>query len=90
MFPNGGYNECSIVTDDGLVRKIEKAMISNNIECKRIKFRGVTDANIFREIGREAVTIGIGGGAFHSIFEWASINDMEKITNVIITLCSNQ
>ena len=90
MFPNGGYNECSIVTDDGLVRKIEKAMISNNIECKRIKFRGVTDANIFREIGREAITIGIGGGAFHSIFEWASINDMEKITNVIITLCSNQ
>lgn len=65
-------------------------MILNNIEGKRIKFRGATDANIFRKIGRESVAIGIGGGAFHSIFEWASIDYMEKITKVIITLCSNE
>lgn len=88
--PQGGYNcFCSNVNEE-YVDIIRNAMHCNNLECKKIAFRGMTDSVYLREKGLHAITIGIGASSFHSIYEWASINDMEKTTNTIITLCSQK
>lgn len=90
VFPKGGYNKFSNNMDERIVLLVENAMKKNDLDCNRIAFRGLTDSTVLRENGKTAITIGIGCSSFHSIYEWASINDMEKTTNTIVTLCSQK
>lgn len=87
VFPKNGYNIYSKNNNEDIVELVERAMIENNLKCRKLNFRGLTDSTIFRENGKNAITIGIGCSSFHSIYEWASITDMEKVVSTIISIC---
>lgn len=54
-------------------------------ECRSI--RGGTDGSRLSFMGLPCPNIFAGEHAFHSKLEWASVQDMEKATEVIINLC---
>ncbi len=86
VFPQNRFNHFSKNKSENIVKVVEKSMLVNGLKCQKINFRGLTDATLFREQGKEAITIGIGCSAFHSIYEWASINDMEKTVRTLVSI----
>lgn len=85
----GGMGQnCGIILFllESIVKVVERSMLVNGLQCKKINFRGITDATLFREQRKVAITIGIGCSAFHSIYEWVSINDMEKTVRTLVSI----
>ncbi len=86
VFPQNGFNHLSKNKNESIVKVVERSMLVNGLQCKKINFRGITDATLFREQRKVAITIGIGCSAFHSIYEWVSINDMEKTVRTLVSI----
>ncbi len=82
----GKYNDFSRNDNDEVVAVVRDAFRISEVNCNIIDFRGVTDAQILRAQGRAAVSIGIGCGGFHSIYEWVSITDLEQGVDVLSAL----
>ena len=81
--PNNSYNNNN---NNEIVEMLRKAYITSNINPKEIIFKGITDSISLRSKRKNAITIGVGCGGFHSIYEWASITDMENSVEVMVNL----
>ena len=67
---------------------LRSAIRENGIEPNEIRFNGITDSTIIRSENKNAITVGVGCGGFHSKYEWASITDMLISVDVLVSLMS--
>lgn len=74
-------------TNSCVVNIADLAFKKCHVEYRHINFRGCTDASIIFSKGIPATTLGVGGGGFHSKYEWVSIQDMERMVDVIKAIC---
>jgi len=64
----------------------EEAMRAEGLEPVRIPIRGGTDGSLLSEMGLPTPNIFTGGHEFHSVREWASVQDMAASAATIIRL----
>jgi tripeptide aminopeptidase len=64
----------------------EEAIQAEGIEPIRTPIRGGTDGSRLSEMGLPTPNIFTGGHEYHSVREWASVNDMAAATAVIVRL----
>lgn len=74
--------------NDNIVKMLRSAIRENGIEPNEIRFNGITDSTIIRSENKNAITVGVGCGGFHSKYEWASITDMLISVDVLVSLMS--
>ena len=84
----GKYNPYYKNDNDNIVKMLRCAIQENGIEPNDIRFKGVTDSTIIRSKNKNAITVGVGCGGFHSKYEWASITDMLTSVNILASLMS--
>ncbi len=65
----------------------EAAIRAEGIEPIRIPIRGGTDGSRLSEMGLPTPNIFTGGHEFHSVREWASVQDMAASAATIVRLC---
>ena len=64
----------------------EQAIRAEGIEPVRIPIRGGTDGSLLSEMGLPTPNIFTGGHEFHSVREWASVQDMAASAATIVRL----
>jgi tripeptide aminopeptidase len=64
----------------------EEAMRAEGLDPVRIPIRGGTDGSLLSEMGLPTPNIFTGGHDFHSVREWASVQDMAASAATIIRL----
>jgi tripeptide aminopeptidase len=64
----------------------EEAMRAEGLEPVRVPIRGGTDGSLLSEMGLPTPNIFTGGHDFHSVREWASVQDMAASAATIIRL----
>ncbi|HEY2258981.1 MAG TPA: peptidase T [Solirubrobacteraceae bacterium] len=64
----------------------EQAIRAEGIEPKRTLIRGGTDGSRLSEMGLPTPNLFTGGHEFHSLREWASVNDMATAAAVLVRL----
>ena len=64
----------------------EEAMRAEGLDPVRIPIRGGTDGSLLSEMGLPTPNIFTGGHEFHSVREWASVQDMAASAATIIRL----
>ena len=72
-----------------IVERAEKAMRNVGIESVTVPIRGGTDGARLSFMGLPCPNICTGGANFHSRFEYAPVEDMEKITDMLVELLTN-
>ena len=72
-----------------IVERAEKAMRNVGIEPVTVPIRGGTDGARLSFMGLPCPNICTGGANFHSRFEYAPVEDMEKITDMLVELLTN-
>ena len=70
----------------GILRRLEKAYESANVNIIKTPIRGGTDGSRLTEMGIPCPNIFTGGHNFHSRTEWASLNQMAKAADILINL----
>lgn len=80
------YNPYCQNDNDNIVKMLGSAMRENGIEPNEIRFKGITDSTIIRSKNKNAITVGVGCGGFHSKYEWASITDMLTSVDILSSL----
>jgi len=70
----------------GVTEAAERAIRAEGIEPIRIPIRGGTDGSRLSEMGLPTPNIFTGGHEYHSVREWASVNDMAAASAVIVRL----
>jgi tripeptide aminopeptidase len=69
-----------------VVAAAEQAFREEGIEPKRNPIRGGTDGSLLSEMGLPTPNIFDGGHEYHSVREWASLQDMSAAAAVIVRL----
>lgn len=69
-----------------IVSYAEEAIRRSGLEVKKGHIRGGTDGSRLSFMGLPCPNIFAGGHAFHSRYEWVSIQDMEKAAETIVHL----
>lgn len=69
-----------------IVSYAEEAIQRSGLEVKKGHIRGGTDGSRLSFMGLPCPNIFAGGHAFHSRYEWVSIQDMEKAAETIVHL----
>jgi tripeptide aminopeptidase len=64
----------------------EAAIRAEGIEPRRIPIRGGTDGSRLSEMGLPTPNIFTGGHEYHSVREWASVNDMAAAAATVVRL----
>jgi tripeptide aminopeptidase len=64
----------------------EEAIRAEGLDPVRIPIRGGTDGSILSEMGLPTPNIFTGGHEFHSVREWASLQDMAASAATIVRL----
>lgn len=82
------YNSYCKNDNDNIVKVLKSAIRKNGVEPNEIRFKGVTDSTIIRSKNKNAITVGVGCGGFHSKYEWASITDMLTSVDILVSLMS--
>lgn len=72
------------------VQNLIKAYKAAGVEPVFVPIRGGTDGSRLTEMGIPAPNIFTGGHNFHSRNEWASLNEMEKVVEILIYLSTQQ
>lgn len=69
-----------------VVQYAEEAIVRSGLEVKKGSIRGGTDGSRLSFMGLPCPNIFAGGHAFHSKYEWVSVQDMEKAVETIVHL----
>ena len=69
-----------------IVEAAEEAIRAEGIEPIRTPIRGGTDGSRLSEMGLPTPNLFTGGHEFHSVREWASVNDMAAAAATIVRL----
>ena len=69
-----------------MIEAAEEAIRAEGIEPVRPPIRGGTDGSRLSEMGLPTPNIFTGGHEFHSVREWASVNDMAAAAATIVRL----
>ena len=69
-----------------VVAAAERAIVAEGIEPVRTPIRGGTDGSILSERGLPTPNIFTGGHEYHSVREWASLQDMAAAAAVVVRL----
>jgi tripeptide aminopeptidase len=69
-----------------VVQAAERAIAAEGLEPKRTVIRGGTDGSRLSAMGLPTPNIFTGGHEFHSVREWASLQDMASAAAVIVRL----
>jgi tripeptide aminopeptidase len=69
-----------------VVKAAEEAIRAEGIEPLRIPIRGGTDGSRLSEMGLPTPNIFTGGHDYHSVREWASVQDMASAASVVVRL----
>jgi tripeptide aminopeptidase len=64
----------------------EKAIQAEGVEPRRTLIRGGTDGSLLSEMGLPTPNLFTGGHEFHSVREWASVNDMASAAAMLVRL----
>lgn len=72
-----------------IVERAVDAMRECGIEPIKVPIRGGTDGSRLSFMGLPTPNLCTGGENFHSRFEFASVEDMEKITELIVKIATN-
>jgi tripeptide aminopeptidase len=70
----------------GVVEAAEEAIRAEGVEPIRTPIRGGTDGSRLSEMGLPTPNIFTGGHEYHSVREWASVNDMAAAAATIVRL----
>jgi tripeptide aminopeptidase len=69
-----------------VVAAAERAIVAEGLEVVRTPIRGGTDGSILSERGFPTPNLFTGGHEYHSVREWASVQDMASAAAVIVRL----
>jgi tripeptide aminopeptidase len=69
-----------------IVEKAAAAMRAEGIEPQNVPIRGGTDGSLLSSMGLPTPNIFTGGSEFHSVREWASVQDMASAAAVAVRL----
>jgi tripeptide aminopeptidase len=69
-----------------VTQAIEEAIAAEGLKPVRVPIRGGTDGSRLSEMGLPTPNIFTGGHEFHSVREWASVQDMAAAAATIIHL----
>jgi tripeptide aminopeptidase len=69
-----------------VVAAAEEAIRAEGIEPLRRPIRGGTDGSLLSEMGLPTPNIFTGGHEYHSVREWASVNDMAAASATVVRL----
>jgi tripeptide aminopeptidase len=69
-----------------VVEKAERAIRAEGLEVVRIPIRGGTDGSILSARGLPTPNLFTGGHEYHSVREWASVQDMASAAAVVVRL----
>ena len=72
-----------------IVDRAREAMLSVGIDPIVVPIRGGTDGARLSFMGLPCPNLCTGGNNFHSRFEFASVESMDKITELIVKICEN-
>jgi tripeptide aminopeptidase len=72
--------------DPEIVRRAERALHEEGIEPVRTPIRGGTDGSIISAMGLPTPNLFTGGHEYHSVREWASVQDMASAAAVAVRL----
>jgi tripeptide aminopeptidase len=75
-----------IERDPDVVAVVEEAVRAEGLEPIRSAIRGGTDGSLLSERGLPTPNIFTGGHEFHSVREWASVNDMAACAATLVRL----
>jgi tripeptide aminopeptidase len=75
-----------IERDPDVVAAAEEAIRAEGIEPRRTPIRGGTDGSRLSEMGLPTPNIFTGGHEFHSVREWASVQDMAAAAATVVRL----
>jgi tripeptide aminopeptidase len=70
----------------GVVAAAEQAIRAEGIEPLRSPIRGGTDGSLLSEMGLPTPNIFTGGHEYHSVREWASLQDMAAAAATVVRL----
>jgi len=71
-----------------IIYKAEKAMRDAGVEPSVVPIRGGTDGARLSYEGLPCPNLSTGGENFHSVYEYIPVPSLEKMTEVIVKLCS--
>lgn len=81
------YNMKEIISENmHLIKNAEKAMKNLNVTPIICEIRGGTDGALLAEKGLPCPNLGTGGHNFHSIHEYICVEDMEKVTEILVEI----
>lgn len=69
-----------------VVEAAERALRAEGLEPIRVPIRGGTDGSVLSEMGLPTPNLFTGGSEFHSVREWASVQDMSSAAATIVRL----
>ena len=69
-----------------VVEVAERAIVAEGIEPVRTPIRGGTDGRILSQHGLPTPNLFTGGHEYHSVREWASLQDMSSAAAVVVRL----
>ena len=72
-----------------ILERAEKAFRKAGISTSYVPIRGGTDGAMLSYQGLPCPNLSTGGGNFHSIHEYASVNEMEKMVEVLINIATS-
>jgi tripeptide aminopeptidase len=72
-----------------IIERAKKAMSNVGIEPITVPIRGGTDGARLSFMGLPCPNLCTGGANFHSRFEYIPVEDMEKITDMLVDLLTN-
>ncbi|MDD5792863.1 MAG: M20/M25/M40 family metallo-hydrolase, partial [Erysipelotrichaceae bacterium] len=72
-----------------ILERAEKAFRKAGISTTYVPIRGGTDGAMLSYQGLPCPNLSTGGGNFHSIHEYASVNEMEKMVEVLINIATS-
>jgi tripeptide aminopeptidase len=75
-----------IETFPEVVEKAEQAIRAEGLEVVRTPIRGGTDGSLLSAMGLPTPNLFTGGHEYHSVREWASVQDMASAAAMIVRL----
>ena len=72
-----------------IVDRAKKAMTDVGVTPKVVPIRGGTDGARLSFMGLPCPNLGTGGENFHSRFEFASVEALEKISDILVKIAEN-
>ena len=75
-----------IAPEPRIVAAAEQALRAEGIEPVRTAIRGGTDGSLLSEMGLPTPNLFTGGHEYHSVREWASLNDMAAAAATLVRL----